>query len=119
MAVLAPVHYLAGPLALFRQVLPKLFVEFRREFLDRIRPILSDFDFRIGKVEVRENGVVDARKTVAAYAAVLRRTQVLLNLPALTQVLVTKIYEAAACGAAAQSTTAESVAHQRTSQVRS
>jgi glycosyltransferase involved in cell wall biosynthesis len=71
----------------------------RSAYVARVTEHLREIELKRGNVEVKVAGTVDARKTVLAYAAVLRRVQVFVNLPTLSQLLVTKIYEVAASGA--------------------
>jgi hypothetical protein len=71
----------------------------RQQYLDRIKPYLADIELKLGNIEIKENGKAHPRKTVLAYAEMLRRIKVFVNLPTLSQLVVTKIYEVAACGA--------------------
>jgi len=71
----------------------------RQNYLARITPHLGKIELKLGNVEVKEGGMVHIRKTALAYADVLRRIKVFVNLPSLSQLLVTKIYEVAASGA--------------------
>jgi hypothetical protein len=49
-------------------------------------------------VQVLELGGVNPRKTAELYAENIRKIKVFVNLPTLSQLAVTKIYEVAACG---------------------
>lgn len=71
----------------------------RQLYLDRIKSFLDGVDLKVGNVQIQEDGKVHHRKTVDAYANALRRIQVFVNLPTLSQLVVTKIYEVAASGA--------------------
>src|SRR5207247_6391956 len=72
----------------------------RQRFIEQLRPHLMDIPLVVGNIQVQDRGgAVEPRATVAAYAGVLRRIRLLVNFPTLSQLLVTKIFEAAACGA--------------------
>ncbi len=51
-----------------------------------------------GNVQVLELGGVNPRKTAELYAENIRKIKVFVNLPTLSQLAVTKIYEVLACG---------------------
>jgi glycosyltransferase involved in cell wall biosynthesis len=82
----------------------------RSAYLARVREHLREIELKLGNVEVKAEGKVDARKTVLAYAEVLRRIKVFVNLPTLSQLLVTKIYEVAASGACLVTPTVKGIA---------
>jgi hypothetical protein len=71
----------------------------RAEFLKKLQPHLNGITFLLGNVQVLDLGGVRVRETAALYADNLRKIKVFLNLPSLTEVAVTKVYEALACGA--------------------
>jgi spore maturation protein CgeB len=60
---------------------------------------MDGIEVQVGNVQIVEDGVVNQQKTVDAYASVLRRIKVFVNLPTLSQLLVTKVFEVAASGA--------------------
>jgi hypothetical protein len=70
----------------------------RQEFLAKLRPLLNATKFSVGNVQVLEVDGVNPRKTAELYAENLRSFKVFVNLPTLSQLAVTKIYEALACG---------------------
>jgi hypothetical protein len=70
----------------------------RRAYLEHVTAHLREIDLKVENIQVEEGGIVDPRKTVLAYAAMLRRIKVFVNLPTLSQLLVTKIYEVTAAG---------------------
>lgn len=70
----------------------------RQSFLNQLRPLLNGTKFSVGNVQVLEVDGVNPRKTAELYATNLRSFKVFVNLPTLTQLAVTKIYEALACG---------------------
>lgn len=70
----------------------------RAEFLKRLAPHLKNINLITGNVQVLDLRGVRIRETAALYADNLRKIKVFVNLPSLTQVAVTKIYEAQACG---------------------
>jgi hypothetical protein len=71
----------------------------RRDFLKNLVPYMDGIEVQVGNVQIVEDGVVNQQKTVEAYASVLRRIKVFVNLPTLSQLLVTKVFEVAASGA--------------------
>jgi hypothetical protein len=70
----------------------------RAEFLQKLVPHLKGINLVRGNVQVLDLGGVRVRETAALYVDNLRRIKVFVNLPSLTEVAVTKIYEAQACG---------------------
>ena len=70
----------------------------RREFLDRVLPHLNGINLICGNVQVQDLDGVNLRMTAALYADTLRKIKVFVNFPSLTEVLVTKVTEAQACG---------------------
>lgn len=89
----------AGP-----RVLPKLidagFIGLlypkRQAFLAELRK--QGVNLTAGNVQVLEIGGVNPRKTAELYAENIRKMKVFVNLPTLSQLAVTKIYEVLACG---------------------
>ena len=57
-------------------------------------------ELRIGRCEVTDLDGINVEQSARVYAEQLRRIKVFLNLPSLSQLAVTKVYEAMACGAA-------------------
>ena len=70
----------------------------RAQFLQKLQPHLRDLTIKIGNVQVLDLGGVRVRETAALYADNLRKIKVFLNLPSLTEVVVTKVHESLACG---------------------
>lgn len=70
----------------------------RAEFLRRLAPYLKGMDLRIGNVQVQDLSGIRVRETVHLYAENLRRIKVFVNLPTLSQLAVTKVYEVLASG---------------------
>jgi len=52
----------------------------------------------VGNIQVHDLGGVRVRETALLYADNLRQIKVFVNLPTLSQLAVTKVYEALACG---------------------
>lgn len=75
--------------------------EKRKKFLDEFLPELAKqgVEIKIGNCLVQDLDGVNIRKSVQLYADTLRNTRVFLNLPALSNLIITKIYEVVACGA--------------------
>jgi hypothetical protein len=70
----------------------------RAEFLRRLTPYLKGLNLRIGNVQVQDLSGVCVRETAALYADNLRRIRIFVNLPTLSQLAVTKVYEVLASG---------------------
>ena len=70
----------------------------RAEFLQKLKPFLNGVILRLGNVQVSDLSGVRVRETVALYADNLRKIKVFVNLPSLSELVVTKVYEALACG---------------------
>ncbi len=70
----------------------------RAEFLKKVIPHLKGINFMIGNVQVQDLGGICVHETAALYADNLRRIKVFVNLPTLSQLAVTKVYEVLACG---------------------
>lgn len=68
----------------------------RQDFLAKLKK--HGVNLTTGNVQVLELGGVNPQKTAELYAENLRKIKVFVNLPTLSQLAVTKIYEAAACG---------------------
>lgn len=68
----------------------------RQAFLKELKA--QGINLIIGNVQVLELGGIHPRKTAELYADNLRKIKVFVNLPTLSQLAVTKIYEALACG---------------------
>ncbi len=71
----------------------------RAEFLQKLQPFLNGITLKLGNVQVLDLGGVRMRETVALYADNLRKIKVFVNLPSLSELVVTKVYESLACGA--------------------
>jgi hypothetical protein len=71
----------------------------RVEFLNCLAPHLGDIPLRIGNVQVQDLSGIRIRETAGLYAANLRSIRIFVNLPTLSQLAVTKVYEVQACGA--------------------
>lgn len=69
----------------------------RKDFAVKLMPML-DVPITYGKVQVEDLGGVKILETAELYAQNLREIKVFLNLPTLSQLLVTKVYEVMACG---------------------
>lgn len=70
----------------------------RVEFLTRLVPLLKGINFLVGNVQVQDLSGICVRETAALYAENLRKIKVFVNLPTLSQLAVTKVYEVLACG---------------------
>lgn len=70
----------------------------RQEFLQRLTPHLKGINFTVGSVAIQDLSGIDAKKTVELYAENIRQAKVFVNLPHLSQLAVTKIWEVLACG---------------------
>lgn len=70
----------------------------RAEFLKRLAPCLKGINLITGNVQVMDLRGVCVRETAALYAENLRKIKVFVNLPSLSQLAVTKIFEVQACG---------------------
>jgi hypothetical protein len=68
----------------------------RQAFLAELRK--QGVQLVTGNVQVLELGGVNPRKTAELYAENIRKIKVFVNLPTLSQLAVTKIYEVLACG---------------------
>jgi hypothetical protein len=68
----------------------------RQAFLKELRA--QGVDLVTGNVQVLEIDGVNPRKTAELYAENIRKIKVFVNLPTLSQLAVTKIYEVLACG---------------------
>lgn len=73
----------------------------RQEFLAKLQPELDKHGLKltIGNCMVQDIHGINIRKSAELYADTLRRIKVFLNLPSLSQLVVTKVYEVMACGA--------------------
>lgn len=71
----------------------------RQEFLRKLIPALRPEKIKVGNVLVQDIDGIDIRKSAELLADSYRRMKVLLNLPSLSNVLVSKILEGMACGA--------------------
>lgn len=72
----------------------------RQEFLKKLQPHMNGTKLTVGNVQVLEVDGINPRKTAELYALNLRSIKVFVNLPTLSQLAVTKIYEVLACGTA-------------------
>ncbi len=70
----------------------------RTEFLQKLTPHLHGINLLVGNIQVHDLGGVRVRETALLYADNLRQIKVFVNLPTLSQLAVTKVYEALACG---------------------
>jgi hypothetical protein len=70
----------------------------RTEFLEKLTPYLRGIKLLVGNIQIHDLGGVRVRETAALYADNLRQIKVFVNLPTLSQLAVTKVYEALACG---------------------
>jgi hypothetical protein len=70
----------------------------REAWLGRLRPHLHDVALMAGQVHVQDFDGYPWLENVQRLAANYRRIAVFLNLPTLSQLLVTKVYEVMACG---------------------
>jgi hypothetical protein len=68
----------------------------RQAFLKELKA--QGINLVTGNVQVLELGGINPRETAELYAENLRKIKVFVNLPTLSQLAVTKIYEALACG---------------------
>lgn len=72
--------------------------EKRRAFLQAMAPRMNGFRFKVGQALVQDVDGVNLVKSVRLLASEYRRIKILLNLPTLSNVLVSKILEASASG---------------------
>ena len=70
----------------------------RAAFLETVRPHLGDIKILCGNVQVRDLAGVKVRETAALYADNLRSIKVFVNFPSMSELAVTKVTEAQACG---------------------
>jgi len=70
----------------------------RAEFLEKLKPHLRGINLLVGNIQVHDLSGVCVRETALLYADNLRKIKVFVNLPTLSQLAVTKVYEALACG---------------------
>lgn len=70
----------------------------RVEFFKKLPKDIRD-RLRIGNCLVQDLDGINIRKSAELYADTLRRTKVFVMMPALSQLVVTKVYEVKACGA--------------------
>lgn len=75
-----------------------LLYEKRKKFLEHFQPYMNGIDFRTGNVMVQDLGGINIEKSAELLAETYRRIKVLVNFPSLSNVLVSKVLEAAACG---------------------
>lgn len=68
----------------------------RQEFLAKLKK--HGVNLTTGNVQVLELGGVNPQKTAELYAENIRKIKVFVNLPTLSQLAVTKVYEVMACG---------------------
>jgi glycosyltransferase involved in cell wall biosynthesis len=72
----------------------------RAEYLNRLYPFLQSkgITLDVRSVVVRRGGEINHEETVKRYVHRLNRTTIFLNLPAMSSLYVTKVFEAMACG---------------------
>lgn len=70
----------------------------RVEFVKNLIPLLKGINFIAGNVQVQDLSGICIRETAALYARNLRQVKVFVNLPTLSQLAVTKVFEVMACG---------------------
>ncbi len=70
----------------------------RAAFLETLKPFLKGITLKLGNVQVLDLSGVRIRESAALYADNLRKIKVFVNLPSLSELVVTKVYEALACG---------------------
>lgn len=70
----------------------------RKRFLAEFQPYMNGIDFKVGNVIVQDLSGINIEKSAELLAETYRRTKVLVNFPSLSNVLVSKVLEAAACG---------------------
>jgi len=70
----------------------------RDEFLRRLVPHLQGITLVLGSVQVQDLSGLCVRETASRYAGELRKIKIFVNLPHLSQLAVTKVYEVLACG---------------------
>lgn len=75
-----------------------LLYEKRKKFLEHFQPYVNGIDFRTGNVMVQDLGGINIEKSAELLAETYRHIKVLVNFPSLSNVLVSKVLEAAACG---------------------
>lgn len=75
-----------------------LIYEKRKKFLEQFQPYMNGIDFRTGNVMVQDIDGINIEKSAQLLADTYRRVKVLINFPSLSNVLVSKVLEAGACG---------------------
>jgi hypothetical protein len=70
----------------------------RVEFMKKLMPLLHGINLILGNVQVQDLSGICVRETASLYAQNLRKIKVFVNLPTLSQLAVTKVYEVLACG---------------------
>ena len=70
----------------------------RQAFLQKLASHLSGVSFTLGSVSVQDLSGLRVQETVELYSQNIRETKVFVNLPHLSQLAVTKVWEVAACG---------------------
>jgi glycosyltransferase involved in cell wall biosynthesis len=70
----------------------------RAAFLETLKPFLKGITLKLGNVQVLDLSGVRIRESAELYADNLRKIKVFVNLPSLSELVVTKVYEALACG---------------------
>lgn len=70
----------------------------RTQFMQELTPYLRGLEIRHCNIQVMDLGGLRIRDTATLYADNLRRIKVFVNLPTLSQLAVTKVYEVLACG---------------------
>ena len=70
----------------------------RAAFLETLKPHLKGIRLLLGHAQVLDLSGVRIRETAALYADNLRKIKVFVNLPSLSELVVTKVYESLACG---------------------
>lgn len=86
-------HYRTIPLAFIGTLYDK-----REQFLRGLLPHLGRTKITVGQALVKDIEGINLVKSVELLANEYRRVKILLNLPTLSHVLVSKVLEAAACG---------------------
>lgn len=86
----------------FRRDIPAAFIgllyDKRKRFLEQFQPYMKGIDFKVGNVMVQGLDGIEIEKSAQLLAETYRRIKVLVNFPSLSNVLVSKVLEAAACG---------------------
>jgi hypothetical protein len=75
-----------------------LLYEKRKKFLEQFQLYINGIDFKVGHVIVQDLDGINIQKSAELLAETYSRTKVLVNFPSLSNVLVSKVLEAAACG---------------------